>query len=101
MILTIVLLSILLVVASYLAYANYKKYQKAVEYAENGFFVYNRFIADLYDKFKTAENNMKVIDHRGSFRADDEVGMTFEALKSCIEELDEYLSRYVDGQEEN
>ena len=101
MILTIVLLSILLAIASFLAYVNYKKYQKAVEYAENGFFVYNRFIADMYDKFKAAENNMKVIDHKGAFRADDEVGMTFDALKSCIDELDEYLSRYVEGEKEN
>lgn len=101
MILTIVLLSILLVTACFLAYVNYKKYMKAVEYAENGFFVYNRFIADLYTKIRDAHNNMKTIDHRGSFGSDDEVGMSFQAIKSCIDDLDEYLSRYVEREEEN
>ena len=101
MILTIVILSILLAVASYLAFANYRKYIKAVEYAENGFFIYNTFIANLYAKFKDAHTNMKTIDHRGSFSSDDEVGMTFQAIKGCIDELDEYLSRYVESDEKN
>ena len=100
MILTIVILSILLAAASYLAFANYKKYVKAVEYAENGFFIYNTFIANLYNKFKEAHTNMKTVDHRGSFSSDDEVGMTFQAIKGCIDELDEYLSRYVEREEE-
>ncbi len=101
MILTIVILSILLAAASYLAFANYRKYAKAVEYAENGFFIYNTFIANLYAKFKDAHTNMKTIDHRGSFSSDDEVGMTFQAIKGCIDELDEYLSRYVESEEKN
>ena len=43
---------------------------------------------------------MNVIDHRGSFKADDEVGAAFESLKDCVEELDEYIKRYVQTEEE-
>ena len=100
MITAIVILSILLLAATWLAYANYRKYVKAVEFAENGFFVYNRFIADLYNRFKDTLNMMNVIDHRGSFKADDEVGAAFESLKDCVEELDEYLKRYVETEKE-
>jgi hypothetical protein len=35
----------------------------------------------------TAYNNMKQIDSRGSFESDDEVGITFKALKEIIEEI--------------
>lgn len=101
MILTIVLLSILLAAASFLAYVNYKKYTKAVEYAENGFFIYNSFIANLYTRFRDAHNTMKAVDQRGSFSSDDEVGAAFQAIKECVDELDEYISRYVETKEEN
>lgn len=100
MVATIVILSLLLVGACWLAFANYRKYVKAVEYAENGFFVYNSFLASLYHKFQDTINTMNVIDHRGSFKADDEVGAAFESLKDCVEELDEYIKRYVQTEEE-
>ena len=100
MVVTIIILSLLLVSACWLAYVNYSKYVKAVEYAENGFFVYNSFLASLYHKFQDTINTMNVIDHRGSFKADDEVGAAFESLKDCVEELDEYIKRYVQTEEE-
>ena len=100
MIAAIVILSVLLVAACWLAFANYRKYVKAVEYAENGFFVYNSFIATLYNRFKDTLTTMKMIDSKGSFQADDEVGTTFDAIKDCIEELDQYIKRYVETEEE-
>lgn len=99
MVVAIIILSLLLVGTSWLAFANYRKYVKAVEYAENGFFVYNSFIASLYHKFQDTINTMNVIDHRGSFKADDEVGAAFESMKECVEELDEYIKRYVQTEE--
>jgi len=99
MVVTIITLSLLLVAACWLAFANYRKYVKAVEYAENGFFVYNSFIASLYRKFQDTVNTMNVIDHRGSFKADDEVGAAFESMKECVDELDEYIKRYVQTEE--
>ena len=100
MIYLVTILALLLAATSWLAYVNYKKYQKAVEYAENGFFVYNSFIANLYARFKDTLTTMNMIDHRGSFKADDEVGAAFDSLKECVEELDQYLKRYVETEEE-
>ena len=100
MITTIVILSALLLAAGWLAFANYRKYMKAVEYAENGFFVYNSFIASLYKKFEETLNVMNLIDHRGSFKADDEVGAAFDSMKECVDELDQYLKKYVQAEEE-
>lgn len=100
MIYLVIFLTLALGVTCWLAWVNYRKYTKAVEYAENGFFVYNKFITTLYAKFKDTVNTMNLIDHRGSFKADDEVGAAFESMKECIEELDQYINRYVKAEEE-
>ena len=100
MITTIVILSILVALFGYTTYINFIKYRKAVEYAENGFFVYNSFIVNLYVKFRDTLNAMKAADTRGSFQADDEVGVTFEYLKEQINDLDEFIKKYVEAQEE-
>lgn len=100
MILTIVILSILVGLLVYTTYINYIKYVKAVEYAENGFFVYNKFISSLYFKFRDTLETMNMVDHRGSFKADDEVGTTFDNLKDCIVDLDEFIKKYVEAEKE-
>ena len=43
---------------------------------------------------------MKEIDHRGSFQADDEVGYTFNALKECTDDIRNFMSKYVNTEEE-
>ena len=100
MVYLVIFLTLALSVACWLAWANYRKYLKAVEYAENGFYVYNSFMTALYRKFQDTLNTMNMIDHRGSFKADDEVGAAFESLKECVTELDEYFNRYVKTEEE-
>jgi hypothetical protein len=100
MITAIVILSILVGLLGYTTYINYKRYAKAVEYAENGFFVYNSFIVNLYVKFRDTLGAMKAADARGSFQADDEVGVTFQYLKEQIDDLDEFIKKYVEAKEE-
>jgi len=100
MILTIVLLSLIVVLLGYATYINYKRYRKAVEYAENSFFIYNSFIIKTYTKFQDTLNAMKAADARGSFQADDEVGVTFDYLKEQISDLDQFIRKYVESQEE-
>lgn len=100
MILALVILSILVALLGYTTYINYKRYTKAVEYAENSFYVYNTFIANLYLKFRDTLSTMKAVDARGSFQVDDEVGVTFDNIKACITDLDEFISRYVESKEE-
>lgn len=100
MITIIVILSVLVALFGYTTYINYMKYKKAVEYAENGFFIYNTFIVNLYIKFRDTLNAMKAADVRGSFQADDEVGVTFSYLKEQIDDLDEFIKKYVEAEEE-
>ena len=100
MIYLVIFLILALGTTSWLAWVNYRRYVKAVGYAENGFYVYNKFIASLYNKFKETLNIMNMIDHRGSFKADDEVGAAFDSMKECIDELEQYISRYVETEEE-
>lgn len=99
MITIIIILSVLVALFGYTTYINYMKYKKAVEYAENGFFVYNTFIANLYMKFRDTLSAMKAADARGSFQADDEVGVTFTYLKEQVEDLDEFIKKYVEAEE--
>lgn len=94
--LIIVLLVILLGITTYLAYINYIKYNRAVKYAE----AYVQFISAVYIKILEVNYKMKEIDHRGSFRADDEVGYTFDALKECAEDIRNFMSKYVNTEEE-
>ena len=100
MITIVVILTLLVALFGYTTYINYIKYKKAVEYAENGFFVYNTFIANLYMKFRDTLSAMKAADVRGSFQADDEVGVTFTYLKEQVNDLDEFIKRYVEAEEE-
>lgn len=85
----IILILIALLLAS--IYANFnilKKYEKAEE-------INNEFAA-VIDELNTSVNNMyqelKLIDKRGSFEADDEVGYFFKSLKEIIEELKDFLT---------
>ena len=41
----------------------------------------------MYDQIEETFNEMKKIDHKGSFEADDEAGSTFTLLKNVINNL--------------
>ena len=49
------------------------------------------FIYRLVVAAKTATDNMRDVDIRGSFEADDEVGVTFRALKFITEDYAELV----------
>lgn len=54
------------------------------EYAED-------YISDLLRLSEAAIRNMRDVDIRGSFEADDEVGVTFRALSEVIKDYAEVL----------
>lgn len=80
---------------AYLAYVHYIKYNKLLKYNET----YIHFVSHLWFKFNNTKQRMEEVDRRGSFRADDEVGHTFDALKECIDELYEFITKYVNKEE--
>ena len=48
----------------------------------------NQDVEKLYSDISTAYSEMRVIDAKGGFEADDEVGSIFKNLKEVIEELE-------------
>jgi len=83
------------IIFGYLSYVNYIKYNKALKYSE----AYVLFVSNLWYRFTDTKNKMEEIDRRGSFRADDEVGHTFTSLQDCINDLYEFITKYVNKEE--
>tara|TARA_R110001599_G_scaffold67850_1_gene191304 strand:+ start:9320 stop:9586 length:267 start_codon:yes stop_codon:yes gene_type:complete len=48
----------------------------------------NADISQIYQDLNTTFSEMKVIDAKGGFEADDEVGTTFKNLKEVIDQLE-------------
>jgi len=91
LIIIVILLVIGITYATHRAYylagalADYQEYIEELELTNE--YMYSR-IADAYD-------NMKQIDHKGAFEAEDEAGTTFNMLLQTITELKETF----DGEE--
>ncbi len=87
-----VLLNILL---GYLLYVNAIKLEKLMVFTQT----YLIFIANLYFKYRDTFTRLKEVDKRGSFEADDEVGFIFKDIYSQLEELDQFIKKYVNQNE--
>ena len=103
MITALVIISVLLTITSailgYMLWVSYKKVDAAIKYAE----WYASFIFVMVQKVRDVKMEMDIIDNRGAFKADDEVGHTFEALQEVIIELDQFIKANLeteDGKEE-
>ena len=96
MIVLVIILITLVALLGYLLYINYKRAEIATKYCE----AYVQFISTLYYKFTQTRDRMKEIDRIGSFKADDEVGVTFTYLKEQVNDLDEFIKKYVEAEEE-
>ena len=51
---------------------------------------YEEWILMVQTRMKIAYDAIKAADIRGSFEADDEVGVAFRTIKSTLEELEKY-----------
>lgn len=95
MVIAIIILSVLVALLSYLLYINFNRAEKAERYCE----AYVRFITALYFKFLDTRDRMKEVDRLGAFRADDEVGVVFNEIDESINELYEFITKYVNAKE--
>jgi len=91
MIILVIFLSILVLFLGYLLYINFRRAERAEDYCE----AYVRFVSALYFQFRATRDQMKEIDRLGAFQADDEVGAVFKELDQTIEDLHEFITRYV------
>ena len=55
------------------------------------------WVEDFTQRIETVQTDLKVIDQRGAFKADDEVGTIFEQIKETINELDNLIGEEVDA----
>lgn len=88
---TVVLLVLAVCILSYLLYIQYRKYQKATQYCE----AYVQFLSALYFQFIGTRDHIKQIDRLGAFKADDEVGFIFTEIDQSIDDLYNFLTKYV------
>lgn len=95
MVVAVIILSVLVVFLSYLLYINYNRANRATDYCE----AYVRFVSALYYRFSETKEKLKEVDHRGSFQADDEVGFAFKEINELVDDLYEFITRYVNREE--
>ena len=48
------------------------------------------WIEDFISTIQKVQSDLKLIDYRGSFEADDETGVIFEQIKTTINQLDRF-----------
>ena len=97
MILTIIItLSLLVLVAGYLAYVQTKKAIKLEEFC----YLYVRMLSVMAVRTDNAYKRMKEVDRLGSFEADDETGFIFQEIKGTAEELNDFVKKYINNDDD-
>jgi hypothetical protein len=87
MILTIIILSILVVTLGYTTFNLLRKNEKQEDILAG----YMSYLNKISDTIEIADKKLKEVDHRGSFKADDEVGFVFEQIKSIQTILNAFI----------
>jgi hypothetical protein len=78
MIILTIILALMVVVLGYTTFNLLRKNEKQEDIL-TGYMVYLNKISKIIDE---SDKKLKEIDHRGSFKADDEIGFFFESVKS-------------------
>lgn len=81
-IITIIVLSILLIITSFVIWNLLRKLEKTEDY-----------ISDLSLTLNYISKKLKEIDNSGMFESDDEIGWFFEETKKLGDQLDQYRLR--------
>jgi archaellum component FlaC len=55
------------------------------------------WVEDFTQRIETVQTDLKVIDDKGAFEADDEVGTIFEQIKETVNELDNLRGEEIDA----
>lgn len=88
MILILIILSICLLIS---LYGNYNSI-KNIEFLEKQMETYSNEFIRLRALVIEMRNELKAIDRRGSFEADDEVGIFFKNLKAIISRINNFFN---------
>ena len=55
------------------------------------------WVEDFSQRIETVQTDLKVIDNRGAFEADDEVGTIFEQIKETVNQLDDLIGEEINA----
>ena len=55
------------------------------------------WVEDFTQRIETVQTDLKVIDDKGAFEADDEVGTIFEQIKETVNKLDDFIGEEINA----
>jgi hypothetical protein len=55
------------------------------------------WVEDFTQRIETVQTDLKVIDNKGAFEADDEVGSIFEQIKETVNQLDDLIGEEINA----
>ena len=55
------------------------------------------WVEDFTQRIETVQTDLKVIDEKGAFEADDEVGTIFEQIKETVNKLDDLIGEEINA----
>ena len=55
------------------------------------------WVEDFTQRIELVQTDLKVIDNRGAFKADDEVGTIFEQIKETVNQLDNLIGEEINA----
>ena len=87
MILTLIILSILVVILGFTTFNLLRKNEKQEDILAG----YMSYLNKISDIIEASDKKLKEVDHRGSFKSDDEVGFIFEQIKSIQTILNTFI----------
>jgi uncharacterized membrane protein YukC len=87
MILTIIILSLLVVTLGFTTFNLLRKNEKQEDILAG----YMTYLNKVSDTIEEADKKLQEVDHRGSFKADDEIGFVFEQIKSIQTILNTFI----------
>ena len=79
-----IILSILILVLGYTTFNLFRKLERMEDIIDT----YENWIDKISDNITSADNKLKQIDAKGTFKSDDEVGFFFKYIKDIQEQLE-------------
>jgi len=90
----IIILSAYSIATSYIIYKLIRREEVIEEYYEETIQLVESKLINVKLKMEETIEQLSVIDQRGSFEADDEVGFAFKEIKKLNEELLQFILEY-------
>lgn len=92
----IITLGLLLIVSGYTTFNlmfKTEKQEDALEIQAETINHQNKFVTKLSESINNCSERLKIIDAKGSFKSDDEIGWFFEEIKYMQESLDQFITK--------